>query len=87
MSEPELYVQCFGQAVVLMRELRQISREELSQRSGVPLPILTGIEKGTISGMEFGLKEILMLARGIGISANRLMMAYMSKCQDVGEEP
>ena len=27
MSEPDLYVQCFGQAVVLMRELRHISRE------------------------------------------------------------
>ena len=87
MSESELYVQCSGQAVVLMRELRHIGREELSRRSGVPLLILTGIEKGTISGMEFGSKEIFMLARGIGISANRLMMAYVSKCQDVGEEP
>jgi hypothetical protein len=29
MSEPDLCVQCFGQAVVLMRELRHISREGL----------------------------------------------------------
>ena len=32
------------------------------------------------------MSEILVLARGIGISANRLMIAYVSKCKDVGEE-
>ena len=85
-DESALHVRCFGQAIVQMRELRNISREQLAKRSGVKWAVLTSIEEGTIDGGDFGLDEIFNIARGIGITPYRLMLAYESKLRDAGEE-
>ena len=84
-DESALHVRCFGQAVVQMRELRNISREQLAKRSGVNLTVLTRIEEGTIDGGDFGLDEICKLAVGMGITPYRLMLAHESKLKDAGE--
>lgn len=84
--ESALHVRCFGQAVVQMRELRNISRERLATKSKVKLAVLTRIEEGTIDGGDFGLEEICKLAAGMGITPYRLMLAYESKLKDAGEE-
>ncbi len=60
------HVRCFGQAVVQMRELRKISREELAKKSKVPLELLAKIEDGTATGADFGLKEIYNFAMHTG---------------------
>jgi transcriptional regulator with XRE-family HTH domain len=85
-DESALHVRCFGQAVVQMRELRNISREQLAKKSAVKLLVLTRIEEGTIDGGDFGLKEICGLAAGVGITPYRLMLAYESKLKDAGQE-
>jgi ribosome-binding protein aMBF1 (putative translation factor) len=84
--ESALHVRCFGEAVVQMRELRNISRERLAKKSKVKLEVLTRIEEGTIDGGDFGLKEICTLAAGMGISPYRLMLAYESKLKDAEKE-
>jgi transcriptional regulator with XRE-family HTH domain len=68
-----------------MRELRNISREQLAKRSGVNVTVLTRIEEGTIDGGDFGLDEICKLAVGMGITPYRLMLAHESKLKDAGE--
>jgi ribosome-binding protein aMBF1 (putative translation factor) len=78
-DDSALHVRCFGQAVVQMRELRNISREWLAKKSKVKLAVLTRIEEGTIDGGDFGLEEICKLAAGLGITLYRLMLAYESK--------
>jgi ribosome-binding protein aMBF1 (putative translation factor) len=80
-----LHVRCFGQAVVQMRELRNISREKLAKKSRVKLAVLASIEEGTIDSGDFGLDEICKLAVGMGITPHRLMLAYESKLKDAGE--
>ena len=84
--ESALQVRCFGQAVVQMRELRNISRERLAKKSKVKLAVLTRIEEGTIDGGDFGLEEICKLSVGIGITPYRLMLAYESKLKDAEKE-
>ena len=85
-DDSALHVRCFGQAVVQMRELRNITKVQLAKKSKIKLAILTSIEEGTIDGADFGLKEICGLAAGIGITPYRLMLAYESKLKDAGEE-
>lgn len=80
-----LHVRRFGQAVVQMRELRNISRERLAKKSGVKRDVLTRIEEGTTDGGDFGLEEICKLSVGMGITPYRLMLAYESKLKDAGE--
>ncbi len=86
MSDRNEHVRCFGRAVVQMRELRKISREELAKKSKINLGMLTAIEEGTIDGGDFGLDEIGRLSEAMGITPYRLMMAYESKSKDAGEE-
>ena len=86
MSESDSHVRCFGRAVAQMRELRSMSREQLAKKSKIKLAVLTAIEEGTISGGDFGLDEIGKLSDAMGITAYRLMLAYESKCKEVGEE-
>jgi len=85
MSDAQSHVRCFGRAVLQMRELRKMSREQLAKKSKMKLAVLTAIEEGTISGGDFGLEEIGKLSEAMGITPYRLMMAYESKCKEVGE--
>jgi transcriptional regulator with XRE-family HTH domain len=85
-NDSALHVRCFGQAVVQMRELRNITREQLSMKSKIKLAVLTSIEEGTIDGGDFGLKEICTLSAGMGITPYRLMLAYESKLKDAEKE-
>jgi len=85
-DESAVHVRCFGQAVVQMRELRNITREQLAKKSKVKLAVLTRIEEGAIDGGDFGLKEICTLSAGMGISPYRLMLAYESKLKDAEKE-
>jgi hypothetical protein len=85
-DDSDLHVRCFGQAMVQMRGLRNISRERLAKKSKVKLHMLIRIEEGTIDGLGFGLKEICGLACGMGISPYRLMLAYESKLKDAEKE-
>jgi transcriptional regulator with XRE-family HTH domain len=85
MNHAHSQVRCFGRAVLQMRELRNMSREHLAKKSNVKLAVLTAIEEGTISGGDFGLEEIGKLSEAMGITPYRLMMAYESKCKEVGE--
>jgi transcriptional regulator with XRE-family HTH domain len=85
MSDSHSHVRCFGRAVLQMRELRNMSREQLAKKSKIKLAVLTAIEEGTISGGDFGLDEIGKLSEAMGITPYRLMMAYESKCEEVGE--
>ena len=78
------HVRCFGQAVVQMRELRKISREELAKKSKVPLELLAKIEDGTATGADFGLKEICDIAVAMGITPYRLMQKYDQLIKDAG---
>ncbi len=50
MSDARSDVRCFGRAVVQMRELRNMSREQLAKKSKIKLAVLSAIEEGTISG-------------------------------------
>jgi transcriptional regulator with XRE-family HTH domain len=84
-DESALHVRCFGQAVIQMRELRNISREQLAKKSNVKLPVVTRIEEGTIDSGDFGLKEICGLAAGMGITPYRLMLVYESKLKGAGK--
>ncbi len=86
MSDANSHVRCFGRAVVQMRELRNMSREQLAKKSKIKLAVLIEIEEGTIGGEEFGLDEIGKLSEAMGITPYRLMMAYESKCKEAGEE-
>jgi transcriptional regulator with XRE-family HTH domain len=58
-----------------VRELRNISREQLAKKSKVKCAVLARIEEGTIDGGDFGLEEICKLAGGMGITPYRLMLA------------
>ncbi len=86
MSDARSDVRCFGRAVVQMRELRNMSREQLAKKSKIKLAVLTAIEEGTISGGDFGLEEIGKLSDAMGTTPYRLMMAYESKCKEAEEE-
>lgn len=46
MSDARSDVRCFGRAVVQMRELRNMSREQLAKKSKIKLAVLTAIEEG-----------------------------------------
>jgi transcriptional regulator with XRE-family HTH domain len=81
-----LRVRCFGQAVAQMRELRNITREQLAKKAKIKLAVLTSIEEGTIDGGDFGLKEICTLSAGIGITPYRLMLSYESKLKVAEKE-
>jgi hypothetical protein len=83
-DDSDLHVRCFGQAMVQMRGLRNISRERLAKKSKVKLHMLIRIEEGTIDGC--GLEEICGLACGMGISPYRLILAYESKLKDAEKE-
>ena len=83
-ADKQKHVECFGKAIVQLRELRKINREQLAKKSGVKLPLLTSIEDGTADGMSFGLKEICGLSKGMGITAQRLMMAYENFLDEAG---
>ena len=85
-EDSALHVCCFGQAVVQMRELRNITREQLAKKSKIKLAILTSIEEGTIDGGDFGLKEICTLSVCMGITPYRLVLAYESQLKDAGKE-
>jgi ribosome-binding protein aMBF1 (putative translation factor) len=86
MSSTNSDVRCFGRAVVQMRELRNMSREQLAKKVNIKLPVVTSIEEGTISGDDFGLDEIGKISEAMGITPYRFMMAYESKCKEAGEE-
>jgi len=85
MSDAHSHVRCFGRAVLQMRELRHMSRQQLAKKSKIKLAVLTAIEEGTISGGDFGVEEIGKLSEGMGITRYRLMMAYEAKCKEFGE--
>lgn len=86
MSDARSDVRCFGRAVVQMRELRNMSREQLAKKSKIKLAVLSAIEEGTISEGDFGLEEIGKLSDAMGTTPYRLMMAYESKCKEAEEE-
>ena len=86
MNDGKEHVLCFGRAVVQMRELRNMNRQQLAKKSKIKLAVLTAIEEGTIGGGDFGLDEIGKLSEAMGITPYRLMMAYESKCKDAGED-
>jgi len=86
MSGTNSDVRCFGRAVVQMRELRNMSREQLAKKANIKLPVVMAIEEGTISGGDFGLDEIGKISEAMGITPYRLMMAYESKCKEAREE-
>jgi transcriptional regulator with XRE-family HTH domain len=83
-EDNQKHVECFGKAVAQLRELRKITREQLAKKSGVKLPVLISIEDGTADGMSFGLDEICRLSKGMGITAQRLMMAYENFLDEAG---
>ena len=90
MAEIEKYdfkthVTCFGRAVIEMRELRKMSREQLAKESRVKLTMLTKIEEGKITGDDFGLQEICRLSNGMGITPYRLMLKWEQLVKDAGE--
>lgn len=66
-----------------MRELRNLTREQLANKSKVSIDLLTRIEECTVVGDEFGLGEICRLAKGMGITPYRLMQKTEQLMEDL----
>lgn len=78
-------VECFGKAVVNMREDVRMGRKELSKRSGVSLHLLARIENGTAGGDRFGLEAICKIANGMKATPYELMKEYERLIKEAGE--
>jgi ribosome-binding protein aMBF1 (putative translation factor) len=78
-------IRLFGIAVIEMRELRKMSRKQLAKKSRVKLAILTRIEKGKVTGGDFGLEEVNRLSSGMGITPYRLIIKWEQLVKDAGE--
>jgi len=68
------HLKAFGAALSECRTEQGLSREELAQRSGVPVETLMSVERGLPDGL--GLHEICRIAGALGLEPCDLMRRY-----------
>ena len=70
MAKPDPVLKSFGQAVKRHREAKDLTQERLAEKADLDRTYLSDIERGTRNA---GVKNLVRIARALGISASDLM--------------
>jgi transcriptional regulator with XRE-family HTH domain len=70
MAKADPVLRAFGFSVKRLRETKGFTQENLAERAGLDRTYLSDIERGTRNP---GVKNVVCIAKALGVSASRLM--------------